>query len=192
LAAVDGRVLDACAAPGGKSGLLADLQPSSRVVALEISRQRLSAMGALLARWGAENVVCVGGDAERPPFHSERFDAVLLDAPCTGLGTLGRNPDIRWRLTEADIARNGTRQEGLIAGVARLVKPGGRLVYSACTLEPEETQHVVAGFLAARTDFAMDAPPGWAAPFVIGDHVEVWPEREPADGFFAAVMRRVS
>jgi 16S rRNA (cytosine967-C5)-methyltransferase len=192
LAAADGRVLDACAAPGGKALLMADVHPGSRVIALEISPRRLQAMKRLVGLWGADNVTLVAADAGRPPFGEAVFDSVLLDAPCSGLGTLGRNPDIRWRLQASEVARHAERQRRLILSVADRVRPGGRLVYSACTLEPEETDDVVAAFLAARTDFRLSAPAVVSAPFVEGDVVRVRPERHRADGFFAAVFTRAN
>jgi 16S rRNA (cytosine967-C5)-methyltransferase len=192
LAATGGRILDACAAPGGKSLLLADLHPEARVASLEISPRRLTALAALARRWGADNVRVVAGDALGPPFAPATFDSVLLDAPCSGLGTIGRNPDIRWRLTPDAITGQAERQRRMMACVADLVKPGGRLVYSACTLEPEETDEVVAGFLETRRDFATAALPAVAAPFGDGGVVRLRPEAHRADGFFAAVLTRVN
>jgi 16S rRNA (cytosine967-C5)-methyltransferase len=192
LAATEGRVLDACAAPGGKALLMADLHRETRVAALEIAPRRLASLAALTARWGATNVHPVAGDAGTPPFRRESFDAVLLDAPCSGLGTLARNPDIRWHLQPADIPRQAERQRRLLAAVADLVKPGGRLVYSACTLEPEETEQVVRGFLGQRSEFCPVEPPAWAAPFAEGPFVCVRPERHPGDGFFASLFTRAT
>jgi 16S rRNA (cytosine967-C5)-methyltransferase len=192
LAAAGGRVLDACAAPGGKSLLMADLHPDARVAALEISPRRLAALATLARRWGAENVHAVGADALSPPFAAATFDSVLLDAPCSGLGTIGRNPDIRWRLTPGAIAVQAERQRRMIARAALLVKPGGRLVYSTCTLEPEETDEVVAGFLDARRDFTLTELPTLARPFADGRVVRLRPEANRADGFFAAVLTRVN
>jgi 16S rRNA (cytosine967-C5)-methyltransferase len=190
LAAAPGRVLDACAAPGGKSLLMADLHTDAHVAALELSYRRLRTMAALAARWGAGNVTPVGGDARRPPFASRRFDAVLLDAPCSGLGTLGRNPDLRWRSSAADVVRHAERQRRLLASISTLVRPGGRLVYSACTLEPEETSEVVAAFLESNAEFTVAETPSWALPFAEEDGFRVRPERDAGDGFFAAVLRR--
>lgn len=190
LAAASGQVLDACAAPGGKSLLLADAEPNAHVTALELAPRRLRTMASLVERWGAPGVRLVGGDALRPPFRAGRFDSVLLDAPCSGLGTLGRNPDLRWRTTEANITRQAERQRRLIRAVSDLVRPGGRLVYSACTLEPEETHGVVEAFLKERRDFARVEPPAWANAFADGPWLRVRPERHPGDGFFAALLAR--
>src|SRR5207245_9816991 len=116
------------------------------------------------------------------------FDAVLLDAPCSGLGTLGRNPDLRWR--RPDLARHARRQRQLLEGLAPLVRPGGRLVYATCSLEPEENEGVVSAFLAAHADFTTAPAPGWAARFADGPFARTLPERDGGDGFFAALLQR--
>ncbi len=191
LAAAEGLLLDACAAPGGKATLLSDLaeEAATRVVAAEVSRTRLQAMQRLTRRWGATRVLHLGADALRPPF-ARHFAAVLLDAPCSGLGTLARNPDIRWRLAPGDIARQAERQLRLLESTARLVRPGGRLVYATCSLEPEETAAVVDGFLAAHQGFVPEALPAWAQPFARGGRVEIEPAPGAGDGFFCAPLRR--
>jgi 16S rRNA (cytosine967-C5)-methyltransferase len=159
------------------------------VVAADASRRRLSSLTRASARWGARNVWPVAADALRPPFAS-RFDAVLLDAPCSGLGTLARHPDIRWRLGPTDIARHAARQQALLAALAPLVKPGGRLVYATCSVEPEETDAVVRPFLAAWPEFSPEPVPAWAAPFVDGGFTRTGPPRHRGDAFFAARLRR--
>jgi 16S rRNA (cytosine967-C5)-methyltransferase len=192
LAAVEGWLLDACAAPGGKALLLADLAAGgTRVVAAEASRKRLAVMRQLARRWGATRLLLLGADALRPPFRRD-FDGVLLDAPCSGLGTLARNPDIRWRITPADLERHRGRQRSLLARLARLVRPGGHLVYATCSLEPEETQQVVDPFLAEHPHFSLDALPEWAQAFARDGRVELDPALGAGDGFFAARLRRVS
>jgi 16S rRNA (cytosine967-C5)-methyltransferase len=143
------------------------------------------------ARWGAQNVQPVRADALRPPF-AALFDAVLLDAPCSGLGTLARHPDIRWRLGPADLARHAARQKALLAALAPLVRPGGRLVYATCSVEPEETDEVVLPFLEARPDFSAEALPPWAEPFRSGAFVRTGTPPSRGDAFFAARLRRSS
>ena len=190
LAAAEGRLLDACAAPGGKALLLSDLaEGPTRVVAAEASLKRLASMATLARRWGALRLLLLGADALRPPFCGD-FDAVLLDAPCSGLGTLARNPDIRWRMTPQDVERHAARQRSLIESTARLVRPGGRLVYATCSLEPEETHQVVDAFLAANPAFGLDELPDWARPFAREGRVELDPARHSGDGFFAVRLRR--
>jgi 16S rRNA (cytosine967-C5)-methyltransferase len=190
LAARDGHVLDACAAPGGKSTLLADLGgPRTRVIAADVSRPRVLTLAAVARRWGAATVHVLAADAKRPPF-TQAFDSVLLDAPCSGLGTLGRNPDIRWRARPADIARHADRQRALLDAVAALVTPGGTLVYATCSLEPEENEGVVAPFLETRPEFRTAPLPSWAAPLASGSFARMLPERDGGDGFFAARLER--
>lgn len=190
LAAAEGTVLDACAAPGGKTTLLADLGGErTLVVGGEVSPRRLRVLEGLVRRWGSRNVRLIGADARQPPFRA-RFDSVLLDAPCSGLGTLARNPDIRWRLAPTDIPRHARRQRELLRSVAPLVKAGGRLVYSVCSTEAEEGEDVVEGFLLDEPSFSPAPLPGWAAPFAHGRFARTLPERDRADGFFVAVLQR--
>jgi 16S rRNA (cytosine967-C5)-methyltransferase len=190
LAAGPGLTLDACAAPGGKATLVADLVGAAGVVvAGEIAPSRLRTLAALVARWGAPNVRVVAADGLRPPFHGG-FDTVLLDAPCSGLGTLARHPDIRWRVQPADLVRHARRQGALLDALAQVVRPGGRLVYATCSSEPEENEDVVAGFLGRRRDFRLLPLPAWAEPFREGDHVRTRPETDGGDAFFAAVLGR--
>ena len=190
LAAEGRRVLDACAAPGGKSTLIGDvLGGASEVVAAEASIARLGRMATLVARWGATSVRLVGADALRPPF-ATLFDSVLLDAPCTGLGTLARHPDIRWRTRERDIRRHAERQRALLESVSSLVRPGGRLVYSVCSGEPEEGEQVAGAFQQGRPEFAPARLPDWAAPFGANGYACTRPERDRGDAFFVAALHR--
>jgi 16S rRNA (cytosine967-C5)-methyltransferase len=185
-----GRILDACAAPGGKSTLLADLGPEAHVFAAEISPPRLATLAGLVSRWGAANVHPVGADARRLPL-GPPMDAVLLDAPCSGLGTLGRHPDIRWRVGAADLGRQARRQRELLEGVAPLVAPGGTLVYATCSLEPEENEEVVDPFLEAHPEFTIAPRPAWADAFADGRFLRTRPERDGGDGFFAAPLLKL-
>jgi 16S rRNA (cytosine967-C5)-methyltransferase len=191
LAATPGLTLDACAAPGGKSMLIADLLGTEgRVIAAEASPRRLRATAALCRRWGSPNVRLVLADGHRPPF-AGGFDGVLIDAPCTGLGTLARHPDIRWRVRPDDVLRQAERQRSLLAALAASVRRGGRVVYATCSLEDEETTSVVLGFLDGHPTFRLAPAPSWAAPWTGPDgFVRTLPEREPGDGFFAAVLER--
>jgi 16S rRNA (cytosine967-C5)-methyltransferase len=192
LAATDGLVLDACAAPGGKSLLLADAGgPRARVVAADVSKRRLATLARLASRWRAGSVLPVAADALRPPFAPASFDAILLDAPCSGLGTLGRNPDIRWRLTPRDLLRHSERQRALLEGVAPLLRPGGRLVYAVCSPEPEETDEVVRPFLDAHPGLRPEELPRWAGPFADAGAVRTEPARDRADAFYAAALLSV-
>jgi 16S rRNA (cytosine967-C5)-methyltransferase len=190
LACHPGRVLDACAAPGGKALLLGDaLVDTGRVFAGEASPRRRRTLARLAHRWGAPNVHVLGADARRPPF-SRPFDTILVDAPCSGLGTLARHPDIRWRLGPADVERHAARQGEILAALASLVRPGGRLVYATCSVEDEENHGVVAPFLEGRPDFAAEPLPPWAAPFASSGVVRMEPARHGGDAFFVAPLRR--
>ena len=190
LADVRGLWLDACAAPGGKSLAMADAAAEgSRIVAAEASRRRLAVLVRLAARWGASGLWPVAADALAPPFRGA-FDGVLLDAPCSGLGTLARNPDIRWRLDAADVARHAERQRAMLESLAGLVRPGGQLVYATCSLEPEETREVVDAFLARDGGFVQAELPTWARPFAVDGRIEIDPVKRVGDGFFAVLLRR--
>jgi 16S rRNA (cytosine967-C5)-methyltransferase len=159
------------------------------VIAAEASTRRLRTLGDLVRRWGADNVHVLGADALRPPFRG-RFDSVLLDAPCSGLGTMARHPDLRWRIQAKDLPRLARRQSELLASLAPLVRPGGLLVYAVCSVEPEENEGVIAPFLAAHRQFTHEPLPAWASPFVAGPFVRMRPEAHKGDAFFAARLRR--
>lgn len=190
LAANDGLLLDACAAPGGKATLLGDLVGERGwIVAAESSARRLATLASLVRRWGSSNVRALGADALRPPFRAS-FDAVLLDAPCSGLGTIARRPDIRWRATARDLDGHARSQRDLLERLAPLVKAGGKLVYSTCSVEPEESQGVVDGFLEVHPEFRRGGLPDWAMPFADGGFAWTSPERDGGDAFFAAPLRR--
>ena len=181
-------ILDACAAPGSKATLIAELNPSARVVAVEPSLRRLETLRALVRGWGA-SVACVRADDSRPPFRGE-FDSVLVDAPCSGLGTIGRHPDVRWRVRERDIAGHARKQRELLDASARLVRPGGTLVYATCSTEPEENERIVAAFRASHVEYIEASPPLWARRFVRDGFLRTLPEHDPGDAFFAAMMTR--
>jgi 16S rRNA (cytosine967-C5)-methyltransferase len=139
-------ILDACAAPGGKTLILAERNPESQIVACESSPQRLAALRKRLAAY-AGRVECRLADA-RALQDESAFDLVLADVPCSGTGTLGRNPEIRHRLRLEDLPRQAERQHAILSAVSRAVRRGGRVVYSTCSLEPEENEQVVAAVLA--------------------------------------------
>ena len=145
-----GLILDCCAAPGGKTLILAERNPQARIVACESSSQRLEQLRKRLAGQ-AERVECRLADATALA-EEQTFDLVLADVPCSGTGTLGRNPEIRHRLRPEDLPRQAERQRAILAGALRAVRPGGRVVYSTCSLEPEENEQVVAAVLAATPD----------------------------------------
>jgi 16S rRNA (cytosine967-C5)-methyltransferase len=140
-------VLDACAAPGGKTLILAERNPAAHIVASEVSASRLAQLRKRLAFLG-DRVECRQVDAAALTENAV-FDLALADVPCSGTGTLGRNPEIRHRLHPDDLMRQAERQKAILAAALRAIRPGGRLVYSTCSLEPEENEQVVAAGLAA-------------------------------------------
>lgn len=149
-------VADVCAAPGGKSMVLSDRFPQARRVACDRHPGRAAAMKRSLARAGMNDVAVVVADlaACAPPFAPGSFDRVLVDAPCTGTGTLRRHPEIRWRLRASDPSRLAEVQLAILRSASTLVAPGGQLVYSVCSLEPEEGAGVVEAFLGAERSFS--------------------------------------
>jgi 16S rRNA (cytosine967-C5)-methyltransferase len=147
------KILDACAAPGGKTLILAERAPAAQIVANEASTQRLEILRKRLKDY-ADRVECRLGDAAALGEEAV-YDLALVDAPCSGTGTLGRNPEIRYRLALEDLSRQAERQLAILLGAARALKPGGRLVYSTCSLEPEENEQVVSALLAHGSDLRL-------------------------------------
>ena len=141
-----GSILDCCAAPGGKTLIMAERNPSAHIVACESSADRLAQMRKRIEGYDGQ-IECRLADATALKDEGE-FDLVLADVPCSGTGTLGRNPEIRHRLKIDDLARQTERQRAILAAALRPVRVGGRIVYSTCSLEPEENEHVVAAVLA--------------------------------------------
>ncbi len=191
------RVLDACAAPGGKTtALAAGVGERGLVVAAELRSPRVRLLQEIVRECGADAVRFVRHDLRQPPFHPV-FDCVFVDAPCTGLGTVRRDPEIRWRRQADDLSRMATLQRALVEGAAAVVRPGGRLVYATCSSEPEENQAVVRAFLADHAEFAL-VPPGAGGP--VRDELqsvttgEGWlattPDEHGLELFFAATLRR--
>lgn len=151
----ESKVLDVCAAPGSKTSLMASLLPEkSLIIASDLYDHRLRTMKELNARLNVNGINLIQLDATREaPFAPESFDLVLLDAPCTGLGTLQRHPEIKWRLTEAKIGELAELQKQLLRNAARQVRPGGLLVYSVCSTEPEEGEEIIAWFRNEHSDY---------------------------------------
>ncbi len=149
------KILDLCAAPGSKTTLLAsELSENSMVVASDIHFHRLRTLKELSERLGVKNISSIQLDAERQmPFNPESFDVVLLDAPCSGLGTLQRNPEIKWRIKEEKVVELAGLQKRLLANAAEQVRAGGLLVYSVCSTEPEEGEDVIAWFRKQHSEY---------------------------------------
>jgi 16S rRNA (cytosine967-C5)-methyltransferase len=187
-------VADVCAAPGTKTTHLAQLMhDTGRIVAFDPQPARLALVAETAARLGVTIVEPTGGAVETlAPRWQAACDAVLVDAPCSNLGVLRRNPDVKWRRTSGDLAASAAHQQTILAAAATMVKPGGRLVYATCSLEPEENDDVVRAFVATRPDFALDPPP--AFPIALdGDGIlRCLPHRHGTDGFTAARFRRIT
>ena len=187
------RVLDACAAPGSKTTHVAALAGGGAlVVAGDLHDHRLRVVGDACARLGARGVSLVALNAEAAlPFADGAFERVLVDAPCTGTGTLRHNPEIRWRLSRERFGELAALQSRILAESARVVRPGGRLVYSTCSVEREENDEVVAAFLDSHPNFKqVEAAPAPAALLLPNGAARTWPHRDDVDGFYVAAMEK--
>jgi 16S rRNA (cytosine967-C5)-methyltransferase len=181
-------VADVCAAPGGKALELA--RTAGTVFAGDASRTRLARVRENVRRMEVSNVIAFVADALRPAVHG--MDAVLVDAPCTGTGTFRRHPDSRWRLKASDFAVLPTLQRDILRASASVVRPGGLLVYSTCSLELEENDQQVSTFLAEHPDWHLEPPPSGVVPESVMDEgmLRVLPQSHGTDGAFAARFRR--
>ncbi|HOB51504.1 MAG TPA: transcription antitermination factor NusB [Acidobacteriota bacterium] len=185
-------VADLCAAPGGKSFALSLRFPDAHVAAMDSHPARLAVLARRAAALGLDRIAVVVGDAAAPPLPAAGFDLVLVDAPCSGTGTLQRNPDLRWKLKEEDILRLSRLQRPILAAAAGLVAPGGILVYATCSAEPEENEAVVDEFLEHAAGAFRPLPPDAAeTQFITRDgYFRTFPIATEGEGFFAAVMER--
>lgn len=196
-------VVDFCAGAGGKTlALGAAMRNTGRLYAFDTSGHRLAALKPRLARSGLSNVYPIQIAHERDDRIKRlagKIDRVLVDAPCSGLGTLRRNPDLKWRQSPQGIEEMRAKQLAILGSAARLVKPGGRLVYSTCSLLEDENEAIAAAFEAGHaTDFTpLDAAEALAkaqvqraGELVRGPYLRLWPHRHGTDGFFAAVWQR--
>jgi 16S rRNA (cytosine967-C5)-methyltransferase len=191
------RVHDCCAAPGGKATLLAQLMANSgELLATDISRAKLPLIREAAQRLGIDCLAVATADLHRPEtFPSGLFDRILLDAPCSGLGVIRRNPEAKWRLTPDDIQRLAAAQKAMCANAATMLKKGGILVYSTCSTSREENELVVQDFLSRHPDYVLEDLnglfPGYRELFTTEGMFRAWPHRHGMDGFFAARLRRV-
>jgi 16S rRNA (cytosine967-C5)-methyltransferase len=187
---------DACAAPGGKAEILSKTGgESGRVIASDLKKGRARKMRQFLHDSGAGNAHVIVADASQAPPFYERFDAVLVDVPCSGMGTLRRNPEIKWRFEPEAFAILKQTQEKILHHASASVRIGGRLLYSTCSTEPEENEQVIQSFLSTHGGFSLakpEFPPGidnWTSP---DGMVRTFPSSYLWDGFFAALMTRHS
>ncbi|MEG9435660.1 RNA methyltransferase [Edaphobacter sp. HDX4] len=204
-----GRVWDTCAAPGGKTLILAARLPDAQTLATDVSERRLAAMRARFGEYPyAAKIEMKVLDATGPPSELGMFDLILADVPCSGTGTLARNPEIRLRLAPADLSRQAERQRQILSASLGHLPVGGRLVYSTCSLEPEECEQVVDAVLAEQgiagayrvlplepvlnrleeADLLREPLKG----AVSGSYLRTLPGTHPGDGFFAAVVERTA
>lgn len=191
-------VVDFCAGAGGKTlAIGAIMRNTGRLYAFDVSEKRLTKLKPRLARSGLSNVHPVVIAHERDAKVKRlagKIDRVLVDAPCSGMGTLRRNPDVKWRQQLEGIAELTAKQASILDGAARLVKFGGRLVYATCSLLDEENDAIVQGFLASHPDFELVPMHKVLAeqriPLEMGDYLKMLPHKHGTDGFFAAVLER--
>lgn len=191
-------VMDACAGLGGKTGHLAALMENrGRLVAVDVHPRKLSALEKELQRLGVSIASPVLQDLDQgpPPCPDGPFDRILLDAPCSGLGVLARNPDAKWSAAKADLARYRERQIRFLTRLAPLVKPSGLLAYAVCSMEPEETEEVVSAFLETHPNFGVQKefphlPPKVGALITPEGYLRTYPHRHEMDGFFSVCFVR--
>jgi 16S rRNA (cytosine967-C5)-methyltransferase len=200
LAGEGASILDCCAAPGGKTRVLAERNPGANIIAVELHPHRARLLRRLVT---AANVMVVAADIRKLPF-TTLFDCVLADVPCSGTGTLARNPEIKWRLNLDDIADLQRRQLEILQSAMQCVASGGQLVYSTCSLENEENSDVVEKALANDRSFRLldcgdelarlrsQGELRWAdaGSLISGPYLRTIPGVHPCDGFFAAVLRK--
>ena len=191
-------VVDFCAGAGGKSLMLGAMMNSQgRLYALDVSEKRLANLKPRLKRSGLSNLqpqlIAHENDIKVKRL-AGKIDRVLVDAPCSGMGTLRRNPDLKFRQSPKSVAELTQKQGNILASASKLLKKGGRLVYATCSLLHEENEGIVEAFLAAHPDFKL-LPAGEVLvqqkiPLEMGDYLRLFPQKHGTDGFFAAVMER--
>jgi 16S rRNA (cytosine967-C5)-methyltransferase len=185
-------VADVCAAPGTKTTHIAELMADrGRILAFDREPERLARVREAAARLGITIIDARDGavDALAPGFRGA-CDAVLVDAPCSNLGVLRRNPEVKWRRQPSDLGPASRQQSEILAAAATMVKPGGRLVYATCSLEPEENEAVVSTLLEARPEFAIDPPDKFPLPLDADGWLRCRPDRHGTDGFAAVRFHR--
>jgi 16S rRNA (cytosine967-C5)-methyltransferase len=191
-------VADFCAGAGGKSlAMGALMRNTGRIYAFDVSEKRLHNLGARLKRSGLSNLhsqVISGENDPKLKRLNGKFDRVLVDAPCSGLGTLRRNPDLKWRQTPEDISELTAKQTSILERAARLLKPGGRLIYATCSLLREENEQIAENFLQAHPEFKLVSAEDILAQQQItmntGSYLKLFPYRHNTDAFFAGVFER--
>jgi len=185
-------ILDMCAAPGGKLTYISELMKNSgKLIALDLNPERMEKVKENCERLGVKNVLFQIGDARN--YSTETVDRILIDAPCSGLGVLGRNSDARWQKKKEDIKRLAQLQSAILLNAAKLVKKGGIIVYSTCTLTKEENEEVIEFFLEQRGDFKVESASDHVDVRVVSESgfVRTYPHVHGLDGTFAARLKKV-
>jgi 16S rRNA (cytosine967-C5)-methyltransferase len=193
-------IADFCAGAGGKTLAIGALMKNTgRLYAFDISEKRLANLGQRLKRSGLSNLHAQVISSETDPKLKRlngKFDRVLVDAPCSGFGTLRRNPDLKWRFEEKDIAELNVKQTAILARAAKLTKAGGRLIYATCSLLQDENENIAEAFLSANPDFSLMPAKEILAQQQIkldtGKYLKLLPHLHGTDGFFAAVFERAN
>ena len=185
------RVLDVCAAPGSKSTLMAAEAPEATIFAGDIHEHRAATIKQFANKQQARNIHLIVYDAMRElPFSNRLFDRVLVDAPCSGTGTLRHNPEIRWRLQASDISELSAKQRRILTNAAAMVRRHGILIYSTCSLETDENEAIVSDFREKHPDFAISELNIPASLSASNGGVHTWPHHDDTDGFFVTAFRR--
>jgi 16S rRNA (cytosine967-C5)-methyltransferase len=184
------RVLDVTSAPGSKATHIATRTRDAVIVAGDIHLHRAQTMRRLAAKQAVRVHTVLQDATQTLPFLPGSFDRVLLDAPCSGTGTLRRHPEIRYRLSKEKIAELSQQQRLMLSHAARALREGGKLIYSTCSVEREENEQVVDDFLTAHSQFVRITPPAPKQLVTIESYVRTWPHRDACDGFFIACLER--
>jgi 16S rRNA (cytosine967-C5)-methyltransferase len=201
-------VVDFCAGAGGKTlAIGACMRNTGRLYAFDTSAHRLDALKPRLARSKLSNVhpaVIAHERDDRIKRLAGKIDRVLVDAPCSGLGTLRRNPDLKWRQSPQSVQEMTVKQAAILQSASRLLKPGGRLVYATCSLLPQENEQIAQGFTRANKEFSPLAAAEILSNLKVagaselcrggeggGDYLRLWPHRHRTDGFFAAIWVKI-
>lgn len=187
------RILDLCSAPGSKTTQIADItRDGAVIVATDLHEHRLKTVIQTTKVHGLKSIHCVALNGLGPlPLMESSFDRVLVDAPCSGTGTLRRNPEIRWRITPGDIRDLSGRQEQLLSNASRTVRPGGRLIYSTCSVEPDENEDVALKFLENNQGFRPLELSLNPSLMTSQSAARTWPQRDGTDGFFICAFERI-
>ncbi|MGM9925327.1 MAG: 16S rRNA (cytosine(967)-C(5))-methyltransferase RsmB [Bacillus sp. (in: firmicutes)] len=193
----DDKVLDCCAAPGGKTTSIAEKLTNGNVVALDLHEHKVKLINQQAKRLGLANITTQALDARKAKdtFQEAYFDKILVDAPCSGLGVMRRKPDVKYTKSENDIERLAAIQQDILHAAATLLKPGGTLVYSTCTVDRAENDQVVQQFLQQHEDFMEDGElkerlPESVRPFADEGSLQLFPQDVKSDGFFIACFRK--